>query len=59
VVLQVTAKGRREIARVHQAAMAAIVPALAELDAPTRAALRQALPKLGAALARRREAERV
>ena len=59
VVLQITQKGRREIARVHQAAMAEIVPVLEELDAPTRAALRQALPKLGAVLARRREAERV
>jgi DNA-binding MarR family transcriptional regulator len=52
VLLHVTPKGRRELTRVEQGAVAAVVRAVEELDPSTRAALRAAIPKLSAALAR-------
>ena len=52
VLLHVTAKGRRELDRVQQAAVAALVRAVEDLEPTDRAALRQALPKLTALLAR-------
>jgi DNA-binding MarR family transcriptional regulator len=61
VLLHVTPKGRRELARVQHAAVAALLGAVEELDPATRGALRTAIPKLSAALARSgtRSAERV
>jgi hypothetical protein len=60
VLLHVTPKGRRELARVQDAALGAIVRALEELDPPSRGALSAVLPKLTAALARTtRDTERV
>jgi DNA-binding MarR family transcriptional regulator len=59
VLLHVTPKGRRALARSQQIAVEAVVRAVEELDPSTRAALRAALPKLAAALSRGRTAERV
>ena len=56
VLLHVTPKGRREMARVQQAAVATLVRTVEGLDSGTRSALRDALPKLKAALA---QSERV
>ena len=51
VMVHVTPKGRRELARVQHAAVAALLRAVEQLDPDTRASLRDALPKLKAALA--------
>ena len=60
VILHATSKGRRELMRAQHAAMALLVSAVEDLDPSTRTALRQALPKLTAVLARAgRETERV
>jgi DNA-binding MarR family transcriptional regulator len=52
VLLHVTAKGRRELARAQQSAVAALLRAVEDLDPSSRAALRHAVPKLIAVLAR-------
>lgn len=57
VLLHVTPKGRRELERVEEAAIAHLERVLAELDPATRAHLRAALPKLIAVLADARERE--
>ena len=60
VLLHVTPKGRRELARVQQAAVAALLRTVESLDPATRASLRDALPKLKTALAQpERVSERV
>ena len=60
VLLHITPKGRRELARVQQAAVAALMRSLESLDPSTRAALQDALPKLSVALGQSdRVAERV
>ena len=60
VLLHVTGKGRRELTRVHEAAAEAVARAVRDLEPSARSALREALPRLAAALARAdRAAERV